>query len=136
MSKIITFVDSGVLITAARSKNAALRAQAVRLLMDTSREFASSPFVQLEVMPKAIWMRNQAERDLYEKFFRQVKHWPSDIEAVIVQAHQEGAIAGLGSMDALHIAAAVLLNADELVTVEQPTKSIYRTKSIKVVWLH
>ncbi len=136
MSKIITFIDSGILITAARGQNAVLRARAAQLLTDTQREFASSPFVQLEVMPKAIWAKNQAERELYEAFFARVQHWPDDLVAVIAQAHQEAAKDGLGSMDALHIAAGVLLKADELVTIEKPTKSIHRTKSIKVVSLY
>jgi len=36
-------------------------------------------------------------------------------------------------MDALHVAAAVLMNADELATIEKPTKSIHRTHSIKII---
>ena len=133
MAKLLTFVDSGVLITAARSKDLALRHRALTILSDPQRDFASSRFVWLEVMPKAIWIKNQAERNLYEAFFNSVSCWPRTHDAVIAQAEIEAAVAGLGSMDALHVAAAVLLGADELVTAEGPLKSIHRTQSIKVV---
>ena len=135
MPKLVTFVDSSVLITAARGQDIVLRKRALDLLADPNREFAASVFVKLEVMPKALWTRNQLEQQVYEDFFNDVKLWPSDTDAVIAQAQTEAAIYGLGSMDALHIAAAVLLNADEFVTIEKPAKSIHRTKSIKVVSL-
>ena len=60
MPKLVTFVDSSVLITAARGQDAVLRKRALDVLADPNREFAASVFVQLEVMPKALWTRNQA----------------------------------------------------------------------------
>lgn len=86
-------------------------------------------------MPKAIWSGNRTELDFYEAFFNVVSAWPTDNEDVIRQAHLEAAACGLGTVDALHIAAAVLLSAAELVTIEKPSKSIHRTRSIKVVTL-
>lgn len=135
MANLITFVDSGVLITAARGQDAVLRTRAQQLLLDGQREFASSAFVQLEVLPKAIWSNNQPEQEVYQTFFQNVRHWPGDTDAVIALAQIEARTYGLGSLDALHIAAALLLGAAELVTIEKPTKSIHRTKSIKVVTL-
>jgi hypothetical protein len=41
----------------------------------------------------------------------------------------------LGAMDALHIAAAYLPSADEFITSEKPSKSIYRTSLVKVLYL-
>jgi hypothetical protein len=38
-------------------------------------------------------------------------------------------------MDGLHVAAAHLLRADEFVTTEKPTKSIYRSALVKIVYL-
>lgn len=135
MSKLSTFVDSGVLITAARSRDLTLQARALQTILDPQREFASSVFVQLEVLPKATWVGNQSEQALYQHFFQNVWHWPADTDAVITQAQIEANAYGLGAMDALHIAAAVLLKADELVTIEKLGKAIHRTKSIKVVTL-
>jgi len=59
MAKVLTFVDSGVLITAARSKDIAPRARAWSVINDPQRSFASSRYVWLEVMPKAIWIKNK-----------------------------------------------------------------------------
>ncbi len=39
-------------------------------------------------------------------------------------------------MDALHIAAAVLVGAEEFVTNEKKEKSIHRTKSIKITSIY
>jgi hypothetical protein len=39
-------------------------------------------------------------------------------------------------MDALHVAAAVLVGATEFITNEKPEKSIHRTKSIQVVSIY
>jgi hypothetical protein len=43
--------------------------------------------------------------------------------------------AGLGAMDALHLAAAHLSHADEFVTTEKPDKAIYRSSLVNVVYL-
>lgn len=129
MPKIITYVDSGVLITAAHGQDPVLQSRALALLNDPQREYASSAYVRLEVMPKAVWVRNLTEQTFYEAYFRDVRHWLTDYHAVIAEAEAEAGLYGLGSMDALHVAAAVRLNADELVTIEKPTKSIFRTKA-------
>lgn len=133
MARILTFVDSGVLINAARSTDARLRIRALTLLSDPQREFASSVFVKLEVLPKAIWIKNRAEQQFYESFFKRVSHWPASNDAVIARAETEAQKVGLGGMDALHVAAALLIGADELATIEKPTKSIHRTQNIKVI---
>ncbi|MCI0392427.1 MAG: hypothetical protein MOB07_27160 [Acidobacteria bacterium] len=126
MAQILTFVDSGILIAAARGQDVRLRIKALTLLSDPKRDFASSDFVKLEVLPKAIWARNQAEQRFYESFFNTVSHWPDDNDAVIKQAEAEAGKVGLSGMDALHVAAAILMSADELATIEKPTKSIRR----------
>ena len=53
-----------------------------------------------------------------------------------IQAHQEAVRCGLAAMDALHLAAAFLLKADEFFTTEKPVKPIYRTTLVKVRWLY
>ena len=40
---------------------------------------------------------------------------------------------GVQAMDALHVAAAALVGAHELVTTERSTRSIHRTRSVNVV---
>jgi len=52
---------------------------------------------------------------------------------LLAAGYQEAAEFGLGAMDALHIAAAVVIGANEFITSEKPSKSIYRTQSIPVI---
>jgi predicted nucleic acid-binding protein len=129
---IRTFVDTGVLITAARGTDETVQT-AVNILQDPDREFASSPYLKLELLPKAIYNKRQPEIDFYEAYFGIVTYWANDLDAIIAAAYREVAEFGLGSMDALHIAAAVAVGAEEFITNEKSQKSIHRTPSIRVI---
>jgi hypothetical protein len=56
-----TFLDSGVLIAAFKGAPQ-LREAALQVLEDPNRVFVTSPFVRLEVLPKAIFNRQASER--------------------------------------------------------------------------
>ncbi|MGK7879076.1 MAG: type II toxin-antitoxin system VapC family toxin [Crocosphaera sp.] len=130
-----TFIDAGVLIYGARGQGI-LSQKALEILGDPEREFASSIFLKLEVLPKAIYNNQKSEVEFYETFFEAVSYWANDIERIIELAYQEASGSGLGAMDALHIAAAVSVGAEEFITNEKPDKSIHRTKSIKVLSIY
>jgi len=127
-----TFVDAGVLIDAARGKPETA-GYAMRILDDPEREFVSSPFVKLEVLPKAIYEKNQDEAEFYKTFFDAVTHWPKSVEEVTSRAVDEACKFGLSAVDALHVAAAVIAGADILITTEKPEKPIFRVTSIRIV---
>lgn len=127
-----TFIDSGVLIAAARGEGTVAQ-RASTILADGEREFASSIFLKLEVLPKAIYNSRSSEVRFYEEYFDAVSYWAEDINQIVQNAYQEVSESGLGAMDALHIAAAVLVGAAEFITNEKTEKSIYRTKSIQVI---
>lgn len=63
-----TFLDSGVLIAAARGTDE-LHLRALDILDDPEREFITSDYVRLEVIPNAVFHRKEAERKFYEAFF-------------------------------------------------------------------
>lgn len=128
----ITFIDSGVLVTAARGVGEDSE-KALEILADSSREFASSEFIKMEVIPKAIYNRKTAEAEFYESFFSAVTYWSNDIEKVIQDAYNIACQYGLAAMDALHVAAALSVGAEELVTTEKRTKPMHRVTSINVV---
>ncbi len=128
----ITFIDSGVLVTAARGVGEDSE-KALSILEDSNREFASSEFIKMEVIPKAIYNRKTAEAEFYELFFSAVTYWANDIEKVIQDAHNIGCQYGLAAMDALHIAAANSIGALEFITTEKPTKPMFRVSSIKLI---
>jgi len=54
---------------------------------------------------------------------------------LISAAFDEACRFGIGAVDALHVAAAVACGAEELVTIENETKPLYRTRSIRVISL-
>ena len=129
---IRTFIDAGVLIAAARGKGE-LASRALSVLKEPNREFASSILLKLEVLPKALYYKNQLEIDFYEEFFQNVAHWADSSDQIIQMAYKEATENGLAAMDSLHIAAAILVGATELITIERPEKPIHRTKSLKVI---
>ncbi len=130
---IRTYIDSSVLIAAAAQRDRG-GIEAAEYLKDPKREFVSSIFVEVEVYPAAQRNRNRDELRFYDAFFEEVS-FPSDYEDVgavaigIIEKH------AVSSMDALHIASALELSADELITMEKPTKGICRTGLIDVVSL-
>jgi len=132
---IRTYIDAGVLFWAHHGKPA-LAVKAMGILDDANREFVSSVFLRLETLPKAVFHKNRDEVSFYEAFFDGVKEWAAPLDAIIQEAHQESCRLGLGTIDALHVAAAMLMHADELVTTEKPTKPIHRVTSLKVISLH
>jgi hypothetical protein len=132
---IRSFPDSGVLIQAARSRT--LRADiALEYLSDPHRRFLTSSFVWLETVPKAAYMRRASELEYYETFFDDtVVTWCRDWDNMDRLARETAQEYGLCALDALHVAAAHLLGADELVTVEAPSKPLYRTGLVQVTYL-
>jgi predicted nucleic acid-binding protein len=127
-----TFIDSGILIAAARA-NTQRSMRALQVLTDPNREFVSSPFIQLETQPKAIYNQQQLEVEFYATFFNEVAYWALDLDQITQTAHRIAQTHGLAGMDALHIAAALSMGADEFVTTEKPTKPMYRITEILVV---
>jgi predicted nucleic acid-binding protein len=132
---IRTFIDAGVLIVAARGEDV-IAERALEILKDPNREFASSVFLKLEVVPKATYNKRTDEVEFYEEFFGAVTYWANDIERIIQDAYQESCQSGLGAMDALHVMAAVSVGATEFITNEKPEKSIHRTNSIRVTSIY
>lgn len=130
----ITFIDSGVLVTAARGVEENSD-KAIAILGSDGREFASSKFVKLEVLPKAVYHRQNNEVEFYEEFFNAVTYWANDFSVVVTTGSGLACKYGLAAMDALHIAAALSIGATEFITTEKQTKPMYRVTEIKVISL-
>jgi predicted nucleic acid-binding protein len=128
-----TYIDSGVLIAAARGSGR-LAEKAIGVLTDTAaREFVCSEYVRLEVVPKPTYLGRTAEVKFYEEFFATVVEWmPFDIHCM-QRALIEACDSGLSAMDAIHVVAAAESECHEIVTSEKPTKPIHRTKLITVL---
>lgn len=126
-----TFLDSGVLIAAARGSGV-LGVRALALFNDQERVFVSSELVRLEIFPKAVYHQRTAEVGFYEDFFSGVEHIVPFSDSLARLAYTEACHAGLSGFDALHIAAAKLCGAEEFITTERPTKSLFRVMGIVI----
>jgi predicted nucleic acid-binding protein len=128
-----TYVDAGVLIAAATGRDPMLQRAALAVLGKAGRDFVSSAFVRLEVMPKAVYPRRAKEVAFYQTFFAAVAGWAEPVDPLIADAQAQAERSGLSALDALHVAAAIALNADELVTTERLGTPIHRVTGVKVV---
>jgi predicted nucleic acid-binding protein len=55
---------------------------------------------------------------------------------LIAHGQQLASQYGLAAMDALHVAAALELRADELITTESRSKPMHRVQVLKIVSIH
>ena len=132
---IRTFLDAGVLIAAHRGEPV-LKRVALTLIADPNRAFVASPFLRLELEPKALHFGNESETSLYRSYFdRRVTFWVGRANRILSVAFDEAGRWGLAAMDALHVAAAHLGGAEEFITTERDGKPIYRTTLTSVVSL-
>jgi predicted nucleic acid-binding protein len=133
LRKTKTFLDSGVLISAHRGEPE-IRGRALSLLDDPGREFVTSDFVRLELLPKAVFNRRSEEVLFYETFFSAAKRQPIS-RRLLETAFSEASRWGLSATDALHVAAAKMKGCKELHTTEAETKPLHRVKGIKIISL-
>jgi hypothetical protein len=131
LAQLRTFIDSGVLLAAFKA-GGELAENALAILGDSEREFVSSDFVRLELLPKPICYGNDTERQFYETFFQSVAQLVRASTTLVEAAEREAEAVGLSAMDALHIAAAKHAACDEFVTAEKPTKPLFRVTGIQV----
>jgi predicted nucleic acid-binding protein len=106
--------------------------RALALLNDPERLFVSSAFVQLEVLPKAVYFRHTAEAMFYQAYFASVTAMVPVSPALVDDAFAQAQQTGLAAMDALHIAAARASEASEFITVERPGKPLFRAEGLSV----
>jgi predicted nucleic acid-binding protein len=131
-----SFPDSGVLIDAARGLPPFDRI-AFDYFNNFDRIFLTSPFVRLETVPKAAYLHLGPELDFYDAFFSHPEvEYCRDWDGLEKIADTVARQSGLSAMDVLHVAAASLLGADELITTERPQKPIYRNRLVDVIYLY
>ena len=127
-----TFVDSGVLIAAVKGKSEE-QVSATKLLGSRERIFLTSPYVRLEVFPKAAYHQRESECNFYLRYFDDPRiEWLHDAGSILRLATLEAERSGLSAMDSLHVAAAHMLQADEFITTERVGRTIYRTGLVPV----
>jgi predicted nucleic acid-binding protein len=122
---MLTYLDTGVLLSAWKGEDDISR-RAFQILEDTSREFLASDFVRLELLPKAIYHKQQQELEFYQGYFDGTVDLVEADKGVFNTALQMASDYGLGAVDALHCAAAYHAKAAEFITAEKDTKPFFR----------
>jgi predicted nucleic acid-binding protein len=130
-----TYIDANTLIVAFRGDHPASDA-ALALLGEPERTFVSSGYVRLETLRKPLFYRREDEIAFMESFFSVVDLWVPTDDALIERALRLATQFDLGAMDALHAAAALQAEADLFVTMERPTKPLFRVPGLNVLSLH
>jgi len=128
----LTYIDSGVLISAAQGTTE-VAALALPFLADPSREYVTSEYVRLEVLPKATFHKRTAELAFYNLFFTTTTRSIPTSEELLSYALEEACKTGIQGLDAIHIACAVFAGAEEFITSEKTNRPIHRTKLVKIV---
>jgi predicted nucleic acid-binding protein len=129
---IKTYLDSGVLIAVARG-NDTISLKAIAILDDDQRQFCSSCFVRLEILAKAKYHKRQAEIEFYQSFFKSCLFWADALDFIVDKAEDLASQYGLNALDALQVASAIYLKADELITTEKLTKPLHRITEISII---
>ena len=128
-----TFLDSGVLLTAWRGRDAE---SALSVMEDPEREFCTSQLVKLELLPKPTFFKQKAESEFYQTHFRAVKSEEPMSRELGEKANELASQYGVAAMDALHLAAAIRQGAQEFITTEKPGKPMFRVRGITVRSIH
>ena len=107
---------------------------ALSILDDHERVFLSCPFLDFELLPQAILNKSYKEQRFLEIYLGGAERM-EDLHAILRLAFEEASHSPVSGIDALHVAAASLLEADEFITTEKPGKPIYKNRLVPVVYL-
>lgn len=132
---IRTYLDANTLIAAFRGDHPAAD-DALALLADPDRTFIASVYLRLETLRKPLFYRRENEIAFMETYFNGVGLWAPTDDALVTRALELAACLDIGAIDALHAAAALRGEAEVFVTVERPTKPLFRVPSLNAISLY
>ncbi len=131
---LITYLDSNCLI-AVTDAEPQRRAKVQALLGDPRHSLIYSPFTVLETLTLALHYGKKAKAQYFRQHFNQCIFISDNLGLIMQEAHRQAERYGVASVDACHLAAAIVVSADEFYTFEKPTKPMFRTQEIKVISL-
>lgn len=132
---IRSFLDANILIAASRNDQPNSEG-ALRVLASQKRRFLTSVFVRLEVHPKVAYHGFPLQRAVMQEFFMDpTLEWSKDLEAIVNVGLHLAETYNTSPLDSLHLAAAILLHADEFVTAEKPGRPMYRVRDLNVCYM-
>ena len=129
---MLTYIDSSILLTAWRG-TMPKKIRALTVLKERGRIFACSPYVEIELIPKAAFHKQATEVEFYQAYFASVRDWVRDCNLITEQGFEIAVKYGMAALDAMHIAAALHAGAQEFVTAERPTSPFNRVEGIRII---
>ena len=127
----LTYLDTNCLIAYADAEPQR-RAKFMALLSDPQRAFMYSSFTTLETLALALHYQ-KPQRAWFFRFYLNLCAYHSDnLVEIMREAHRLAEKYGVVGLDACHLAAAIVGQAEEFYTFEKPTKPLFRTREIKV----
>jgi predicted nucleic acid-binding protein len=128
----VIYPDASVLIAFASGYSPATTKLA--RLVRSGATFVTSNLLELETVPSTLYARKPEAHAVLTAFFARWR--PRRANAATVQlAARECELLPLGSMDALHLAAAHQAGATIFLTLEKMTKPMHQSKIVPVVHL-
>ena len=131
---IRTYLDTNCLIAYADAE-VLRQTKVVALLNEPSRVFMYSSFTTLETLALALHYRKPQRAWFFRYYINLCTHHSDHVTEILHEAHRQAEKYGIVGIDACHIAAAIVGQAEEFYTFEKPTKPMFRTKEIKVISL-
>lgn len=129
-----TYIDANVLIAAFQGTEDISR-HALNIIEDPERILVVSDYLRLEVLPKPTFHRRQGEIDFMQTVLDSASENLPSSPDMTQKAVELASRYDIAPMDALHVGAAAVAEVDELVTMENPTKPMFRVQEIKVTSL-
>lgn len=129
-----TYIDANVLIGAFRGAQP-VADRCIAVLDDPGRRLVVSDYLRLEVLPKPTFHKFQEEIRFMQLIFGAAENVTSS-RRLIDEAFRLASTYNVNTLDALHVAAALVGGADEFVTLEKPTKPLFKIQELNVVSLY
>ena len=136
MSKILTFLDTNVLISA-MCGSGTLADRCFEVIDDPNREFVASDFLKLELLPKPIYNKQKECAEFYNEYICSASKMLGTSSATTANAFELASQYGLGPVDAIHFQTAIEADVAEFITIEKPTKPFFKINhpSVKAISL-
>jgi hypothetical protein len=121
-------------LIAAVSGTQQLKSKALTLLADPGHTFVYDPFLKLEVLLLPTFNRREIEIQFHEAYFKSATCF-GDLNRMFEIGQREAYLHGIAVLDAMHVATTHLMRCDALVTLEIPSKPMFRSNIAKVISL-
>jgi predicted nucleic acid-binding protein len=133
MAKTRTYLDANVILNALQGDEE-ISEIALEIIENPDKILLVSDYLWLEVKPKIEYHKQLAQAAFVDEIFNTAEMIYSDKD-LISMAKSIASRYGLNAMDALHAAAAIKGNADELITFEKPGKPFFRipTDELRII---